>query len=145
MAINEVDITDMETHLVQYIGRIRMFTFTLSNKLYKYSSITQYELTKNDINSMLSTSGSRYVLSTELTEVGNVHYHAIVYFNDNYSQISFINKLKKKRNFGFYHIKNKIESREALKRTCEYLLKDVTTTMKVLHNSNYKPEIIYIN
>lgn len=116
-------------------------TITLKPKLYKYQSLTQFELTHLDIESCLYRHSTAY-MSVELTSDGNVHYHAICHFGTKLQRIHMMNMFKKNRQIGFVKITpNPIESLESLTRSAHYLVKSISDTSKVLHSSNYKPDI----
>lgn len=110
-----------------------MVTITLKPKLYKYTSQTQLDLTYNKMLLYLYTV-NYYLMIAELTETGNIHYHVIVFYKQGEVLINFINKCKKDTNLGFIHVKNKIESTEALNNTYNYLIKDIKKTKRVIKN-----------
>lgn len=139
-----------------YLDLIRMFelsyntsykncmsiTLTLNPKLYKYCSITQYELSVLEVKSLLHQL-SESLCSVELTAVGNIHYHIIAHEKDKFRWISFFNKLRKKsRVFGFNSHKS-INCAEHLHVSLMYLIKDLDETAKTLHNKNYKPSLFF--
>lgn len=138
-----VPVFDPNTKILdQYSTNTHLLTITLKPKLFKFQSITQYEITVNEVKKILSNS-SACLMSTELTIQGCIHYHAIVRFRNDYNRVFVINQLKKCRLLGFIHIKpDPINTLEKMHRSYNYLMKDIALTMKVLHNSNYKPEIV---
>ena len=131
--------------LSQYVGMYGLLnsyftTITLPPKLYKYSSITQYELTFHEINKILSQTTEHYLIMTELTSLGNIHYHCIVKCTDKPRLILLINTLKKKRGLiGYSHFKAIDGGHE---NVIKYLIKDVENTTKILHTCNYKPVLM---
>ena len=99
-------------------------------------------MTYNEVKHILSNSNA-CLISTELTKEGNVHYHAIIHFRSNLNRITVINNIKKKRILGYYKIThNAITHIDNLKRTIQYLHKDVSTTKSILHKGGYKPPIV---
>lgn len=117
-------------------------TITLKPKLYKYQALTQYELTHQIIEKLLSnTQLSSYVV--ELTLDCNVHYHAIVKFRDKFNRILFMNSAKKSREIGFIKITpTPITKDEQLVRTITYMLKDLHNTKKIISRNGYKPLLL---
>lgn len=120
-------------------------TFTIDPKLYKMNAMTQFEMTVNEIRSILENHVTQYTISTELTEQGNVHYHAIGIIKDKFGKITLIDKIKRKRMFGFMKINSQpIHTDEMLKKSCNYIIKELDQTQKILCRPNYKPDLIYI-
>lgn len=130
-------------HIVH--GLSFMVTITLKPKLYKYSSITQHDMTINVLKALLSNQASGYVLATELTLSGNVHYHAFVMTPCKYRRITLLNTIKKNRYFGFIKVSNEVHDMSNVYACLTYMIKDVDTTKKILHNANYKPNIINLD
>lgn len=107
-------------------------TITLKPKLYKYSSITQLEITNHELYNILYCSTKDFIAVAEHTKQGNIHYHAIFSAQTNVSNILLMNKLKKNKNFGFIKFDGEIKC----KRSCaEYLYKDVYNTMHVCRSN----------
>lgn len=129
-------------HPVEYVNTLKwlFITITLKPKLYKYSSVTQFELTRLDVESIFLSSNVKADFSVELTEQGNVHYHAVICSPDKFKAIHAINKFKRNRAFGHIHIKP-IGSQQEYERAINYIQKDIEGTKKILHTSNFKPEI----
>lgn len=140
-------VTELSNHLRPFIGDYMFFiTITIKPRLYKYQSITQYEMTYNMIHNVIETFSMCFAMSVELTSQGNIHYHAIMRFRDKFNRISFINKVRKMREAGYMKItENAIIYEESLSRSCIYLIKDYDTTSRILHTSNYKPTLICIS
>lgn len=115
-------------------------TITLKPKLYKYSSVTQYEMSVNIVEAILRNHTDSYVLVTELTASANIHYHAIIQIRDKYQMCTLLNKIKRVRELGNSKVNDKpvVE----LQRTFEYMLKEVNVTRKVISTPNYKPEVL---
>lgn len=78
-------------------------TITIKPKLYKYQSTTQYELTFPEIRTILHNT-SDVIGNVELTNDGNIHYHAIVLFQSKLQRITFLNTAKRNRSLGFVKI-----------------------------------------
>lgn len=120
-------------------------TITLPRKSQKYQSVTQYEMTVHKVRELLFPVTNRYLLVTELTQNGNVHYHALVHFRCQLARICFCNKIKKAKALGFFDIhKEPVKTTEQIQRTITYMCKDVETTKQVIHSKHWKPEIIYL-
>lgn len=120
-------------------------TFTLSPKLFKYNAITQYEMTICELQYVLNNQLSQYTLTTELTEAGNVHYHALIIIESKLTKMRLIEHIKKKRCLGFMKITPAaVCSEESLIRSVNYLIKDLNTTQKIIQRPNYKPDLLLI-
>lgn len=131
-------------YLINYMGEDLIFiTITLKPRLYKFQSMTQYEMSVNEVTAILCNS-VRAVMGCELTKDGNVHYHAIVKFRDKLNRINVVNCLRRKKNLiGYYKLTdNAISHTDNLERSIRYLTKDLLDTQNILHTRNYKPEII---
>lgn len=116
-------------------------TVTLPPKLYKYCCNTQYDMTYNTINSICSIAYD-YAGVVELTKAGNVHFHFVLRYRDKCNLITIVNKLKKNRLFGFYCLKQ-IMSDDQLLYEINYLFKELNVTKRILHTSNYKPNLFF--
>lgn len=110
-------------------------TITLPVKLYKYTTTTQYELTRGYLSHILMTTADKYVFVPECTRQGNVHYHALVYVKGK-PPILCINKIKTCRNFGMMKVTpTPVDTKESLVRCKEYLKKDLSNTHNYIgHN-----------
>lgn len=115
------------------------FTLTLKPKLYTYQTITQYEMTHNELINIINQVHD-YVYCTEITKTGNIHYHFVVKTNDKLRLVNLVNKIRKNRLFGFYKA-IPINSIDHLHKAIMYLVKDVYETMQILWTNNYKPEV----
>lgn len=106
-------------------------TVTVSPKLYKYSSTTQFEMTCHELECLLKSQSSAFQCVPELTWNGNVHYHAWVKFDNKDRIITFVNKVKRLHHkFGFTKINNDvIIERE---RVANYMLKEYKITNKAI-------------
>lgn len=104
-------------------------TFTLKPKLYKYTSITQLELTNNELFSVLHQCSENFICVAEHTKAGNVHYHAIITFRDNLQRLFLCNRIKKQRLFGF--MKLDAEPISNIQGVANYMTKDLYTTCKI--------------
>lgn len=116
------------------------FTITLKPKLYKYSSITQLELTNMKLFHLIYSCCRHYIVVAEHTKQGNVHYHAIVDVDD-LSKMLLLNLLKKQKEFGFIKMDpNQIVHKKAC---AEYLCKSLRDNKKIFHASpNHKPMFV---
>lgn len=121
---------------------LNFITITLNPKLYKYQAITQYEIVHNELVEKMRLF-EKFAMSVELTNNGNIHYHAIVKSTDKLNRVTFYNKIKKLRKIGRTHTTPQpIDTMDQLKRSALYLIKDVDVTRKVLHTNNYKPHLL---
>lgn len=115
-------------------------TVTLKPKLYKYSSITQLEVTNHTLYGILYTTADDFLCVAEHTKQGNIHYHAIVNCSTKYSKILMLNKLKKAKEIGFIKFDDEINS---ITKTAEYMVKDVIENKKIFQSVNgSKPRFI---
>lgn len=134
------DILLNDTQCLEFIynkPNVKFLTITLQPKLYKFSSITQLEITNNDVYKILLTTCDDYICVAEHTEAGNVHYHALVSHNNKSGIILTANKLKKNRNLGFIKITTDIKNK---KKCAEYLLKSLRENDKIFSsNPGHKP------
>lgn len=128
----------------QHIGPHLWFvTITLKPKLYKFQALTQYEMTVNDFHKLLEQRVQNAVHVTELTETGNVHYHAIIKTTDKIKLLSFVDAIKRSRSFGYIKLtSNPIHFKENLIRSAHYLVKELNVTAKVIGRPGYTPEIL---
>lgn len=137
----------METYMKHNYGNTMYFiTITLSPKLYKYYFTTQYDMTVNELRSILLTNADKSMMVIESTKQANVHYHGIVLFKDEIQKLVFIDKIKRKRVFGFCKITDKpIDTLESFERAFKYLTKDIKTTERLLYTrAGYKPDILFM-
>lgn len=141
-----IPLLDEAENIIYYMqpGSLTYFlTITLKPHLYKFNSLTQYEMTVNYVKAILKHASS-YYCSTELTVQANVHYHSIVQFSNKVQMMRVINMLKRNKYFGFIHLNSRcIESLDQLKRSANYMCKELSDTTKVMHTSNYKPLIVF--
>lgn len=104
-------------------------TVTLKPKLYKFTSITQFELTHSEIIHIMDRHAADYVVATEHTKQGNIHYHVVAYIPSTAQKITMINMLKKNRLFGFIKFDPKPITHRL--QCVEYMTKDLYQTLKV--------------
>lgn len=99
-------------------------TMTIKPTFYNRRAMHQYSKTFESVKSVLNIFCDRYVLMPELTEAGNVHYHATVSFKKTmaYAKERFIDICKIHRIIGNTKV-NKMPIVE-VQRTCDYLNKD---------------------
>jgi len=120
-------------------------TFTLSPKICKVTAMCQYDSTICEIRTLLKKHLGPHTLVTELTEIGNVHYHAVGYIKDKFAKISLIDAFKKKRAFGFLKVTPQpLYNEEHLNRTLDYLIKELPETSKIVRRGCYIPEMLFI-
>lgn len=119
-------------------------TVTLPPKMYKFQSITQFDLTINDLFRILNVYGDKYTGSVELTEVGNVHYHMIIKVGNSQDKINLINAFKRKRTFGFVKVSPDITTPDSLNKSANYICKALNETANIIYNRpNYRPDILF--
>lgn len=116
-------------------------TITLSPKLYKYSSTTQYELTIGELRQLFETSAARWAIVPELTDKGNIHYHGWIVLETKYAYILFLNKLKRKKSLGFCKIND--ERIKDIDRVFRYMFKEFRLTRTVIKSIRHSLPIHY--
>lgn len=120
-------------------------TITLCPKTFKYSAVTQYEMTVNEVRTIMEAWCSQYTLTVELTDAGNVHYHAIAKILTKTQRIRIIESCKKKRVLGFIKINTlPINMDEMLHKSCNYIIKELDKTTEIIKRGCYKPELLFI-
>lgn len=108
-------------------------TLTLKPAFYKFKSTLQRELTQNQICTRLREHTSEFVITVELTQQGNVHYHSIAVFKDKVNMFNWINSQKGRASVGYVRVTpNPITFQDNMIRSKEYLIKDVDTTSKII-------------
>lgn len=122
---------------------LSFMTVTLPPRFYKFTSITQYELTKNELCRLLEAGTDWAWCVVELTREGNVHYHIIASTHYKHQIIGFINKVKRSKSFGYVKLSPDIQTPESLTRSINYLCKDLESSRKVLHTSAYRPDLLF--
>lgn len=137
------EIRPFKFHVEEHIGLdadAYFLTITLKPKLYKYSSITQLELTNNTVYQILYRCSKSFICVAEHTQAGNIHYHAVVAFGDKLRKIMMINMFKRNKDIGFV----KIEDLPIVNKTkvSEYITKDLYVNHKIFrscagHNPRY--------
>lgn len=127
--------------LINRYGNASFLTITLKPNLYKFSSITQLELTNNDVYKILYATCRDFICVAEHTESGNVHYHAIVVNDCKSSQILMINSLKKTRSLGFIKFDKEIKNN---KSCAEYIVKEIYDTGKIMHSAKGRKPYYYM-
>jgi len=118
------------------------FTLTLRPKVYHYQAITQYELSYHRVKEHITRYTSKCDYVVELTKDCNIHFHGVCLFRDTLQRLCFVDVTRKSRLMGYVKINPPIEDNASLHRVVNYLLKDIKDTMKLLHNSRYKPSLI---
>lgn len=139
-----IDSLPNSHQIIEYLRSCRhahFLTVTLKPKLYKFSSITQLELTNNDLFHILYGSTASYHCVSEHTSSGNVHYHILFDTINEYSAIMLINKLKKHRSFGFVKLDKDIHD---LVKVSEYMTKDLYNTAKIFTSVNGRKPYYYM-
>lgn len=130
--------------IITYLRNCRkahFLTVTLKPKLYRFSSITQLELTNHDLYQILYVTTSSYHCVAEHTSSGNVHYHILFDTINDYSAIMLINKLKKHRSFGFVKLDKEIYD---LLKCAEYMTKEIYNTSKIFTSVNGRRPYYYM-
>lgn len=110
-------------------------TITLKPKIYKFLTVTQFDITRLHLVEQLSKHTDKFILVPEVTKLGNIHYHAIIH--NSRGIVSFINAIKKqyKNNIGFMKVTpNPLDNKESLDRAYEYLVKDLHVTSNYITN-----------
>jgi hypothetical protein len=107
-------------------------TITLDPKLYKYTSLTQFEMTACEVHNIIDHASLDYGCVAELTDDANVHYHAWIDFRSYSHRIQFINRIKKCRILGFIKI-NK-EPIENVVRVYDYMIKQYKITKQYINS-----------
>lgn len=108
-------------------------TITLQPKLYKYSSVTQFELTHGLIEHIFEQTVDDFEMIPEHTGQGNIHYHAWFKFSRDPQKILAMNKLRRTRSLGFIKLTpDRILTDEGIKKVHNYMNKDFDTTRKGL-------------
>lgn len=116
---------------------VKFLTVTLPPKYYKYSSITQLEITNNELYKILLTTCDSFICIAEHTQAGNVHYHALISHSNKYGTILTCNKLKKSRLFGFIKVNTEINNKS---KCAEYMIKDLKENDKIFSSlPGHKP------
>lgn len=109
-------------------------TQTLKPKFYKFNCNLQRELTCSHLCNLLYEHTSDFILTTELTTMGNIHYHYIALFKTPTHFIRFIEKCKAKSHIGMSRVTpNPITESENMIRSKEYLIKDLEETAKFIN------------
>lgn len=112
----------------------RFITFTLKPKYYKFQAGLQRELTQNTICTRLKEYTSEFVVTVELTQQGNIHYHAIAVFKNRVNMFQWMNLEKGRTSLGITRVTpNPITFQENMTRSKEYLIKDVEVTSKIIN------------
>lgn len=108
--------------IMKVVSSKSMFlTVTLPPKLYKFSSVTQLEITNKILYSILNATTDDYFVLAEHTKQGNIHYHAMVTCSEKRRYVLLMNKLKTNRSFGFI----KLIDIGNYNKCAEYMYKDV--------------------
>lgn len=108
-------------------------TFTLKPKFYQFKASTQRELTQNEICTKLREATSDFVITTELTKHGNIHYHAIAEFKSHGHFLKWNDSMKGRKAIGFHRVTpNPITHHDNMIRSKEYLIKDLENTIKLI-------------
>lgn len=119
-------------------------TITLKPSLYGHTVRKQFIMTVDKVEACLRAWASTYWLVPELTKQNNIHYHAIVKFNDNieYAKEKFIDTMKTIISFGFVHIGAQVI--ENVLRTWNYLIKDLSKTSSLINMKKGDYEIMRV-
>lgn len=118
-------------------------TITLPPKLYKYSSVTQYELTYGEIQHIMYSCCADFECIPEHTQQGNLHYHGWFTVAEVTSKILLMNKLKRSRQLGFIKLTTEpIITDESIRKTHTYMIKEYKDTKKILRGVPRKSLVI---
>lgn len=125
-------------------------TLTIKPIFYRRRARHQYIKTFMSVYAMLKIFCDRFNLIPELTEAGNVHYHATLHFRESmpYAKEKLIDLVKIHKVIGNSKI-NKMPIDE-VKRVVDYIMKDYKKTKSLLLNNkeiedNDEVAIIYID
>lgn len=105
-------------------------TITLKPKLYKFTSVTQLELTNHDVYAILYRNSVDYIVVAEHTQAGNIHYHAVVAFSGKLQRIQLLNMFKKNRALGFVKLDPEPVSNKVA--TANYMTKELYENYRIL-------------
>lgn len=106
-------------------------TITLNPKLFSIPVRKQYDCTVLDVKSILNYVCLDYTLITELTEEGNVHYHAWATFKEKCDKKRFKELFRSNARFGFTKIskdRNDVTVLQQQEFVYNYLRKDIGET-----------------
>lgn len=111
-------------------------TMTLKPMYYNRRAKHQYKKTIDSVYNMLNIFCDRFVLMPEITEAGNVHYHAAAHFTNKmpYAKERFIDLCKIHKVVGNTKV-NKLPITE-VNRTADYMIKDYAKTKILLSYKN---------
>lgn len=118
-------------------NRFDFITVTLNPKFCNFAktAIRQFNMTINDLRSMLNYIAEDYCLKTELTEQCNVHYHLWIEYKKDFNIKYFISAMRENDRFGFIYktkIKYNKSTAQQQQDAYNYLIKDMLETYKIL-------------
>jgi len=121
---------------VKWESRPWFVTFSIKPDLYSLNVRNQFKKTIPSIIAILDNMTEKYVMLMETTKKSNVHYHALVQFKDNNSQMMGVlleDQMKAHRVIGNTKVNDTQVLEENYPRTIEYLFKDYDKTHKILN------------
>lgn len=127
-------------------------TITLNPKLFSLPVRKQYDCTILDVKSILDYLCKDYSLVAELTEIGNVHYHAWVVFREKCDKKRFTELFRSNARFGFTKISKDRHDITVLQQcyyVLDYLRKEINETYIFLrtnfvHNKDDSIELPHV-
>lgn len=114
---------------------LHFFTQTLNPKYYKLPVSQQYDETKHAVRRILKEYSSYFVITVELTEKTNIHYHAIVALSNPEFKHHVIEKLRFLGGAQFNTQPITLENRQ---RTIDYIMKDQELMKKFIYKPYYE-------
>lgn len=120
-----------------------MVTFTLCPTLYKHKASKQLKKSIWYIQELLKEYAAEYIMTAELTQKLNIHYHVIVLFNDKpYSKEMLMNEIKGfpyNKIIGNTFVNSKcIDGELERNRSFEYITKEQDKTDRIVNGKNKK-------
>lgn len=134
MNITIADIrNEVRSHPILMGEETLFITFTLKPKFYQFKATTQRELTQNEICTKLREATKDFIITTELTKHGNIHYHAIARFKSHMAFLKWNDSMKGRKSIGFHRVTpNPITHVDNMVRSKEYLIKDLENTISLI-------------
>lgn len=109
---------------------------TLHPTLYHLTARGQMKKTYDKICYVLHHEAPTYIIVTELTKVGNVHYHIVV--NNSVNPVIILDSLKSIRGIGSIYLNPKKTQNETdCNRLYEYIFSDIGTTHSIVNKNRY--------
>lgn len=119
----------MNMHIMEPIPGSQFITITLPPRAYKFNAQKQYDKVKDIVFQIMATHSNQFCLVAELTKQANVHFHG--WFTERYENSTVILlDVFKSAPLGFVKVND--ERIHDVKRTYEYMQKDVAQTLKLI-------------